>query len=163
MMFTIDGIAIGDKHLTEEVTELVRITEPELLSPRHAERRWGRSAVVTAVVIGAVAIAMLVSAHAFAAPSGDSSPAANAQHACRVVLGFDPSQAPYQDCVANISRNLPAADPPVLASMAGSPPTTQQKARLACADAGLDPLGGAFRQCVLDVNQSLSDQSQIYR
>ena len=166
MTFTIDGVSLADRHLTREVTELVHITAPELLAQHPPRRRLGaRIAVAAAVLIGAAALAMLASAHAFAAPTADisTSPAAKAQHACAVVLGLDPSQAPYQDCVASLARNLPKAAPQALASMDRPVLTTRQRADLACADAGLDPTSSAFGRCALDVDQSLSDQTQIYR
>jgi len=77
------------------------------------------------------------------------------------VLGLDPSEAPYQDCIASLERNSPPADPPQ--SVGALRSADDQKTNAACADIGLDSRSAAFSECVADLNETLSDQGQIFR
>lgn len=156
---TIEGVS-PDNMIAGDLTEFMRETAPELLLPEEAAIRRSRCIGIVAVAVATAVIALVVSARAFADPSG-TAPAAKAHHACAVVLGLDPSQAPYQDCIASLSRNLPKPEPPVLASVERVPDTTLAKARLACADAGLEPGSVGFTSCVTDVDRSLSTQLQL--
>lgn len=81
-------------------------------------------------------------------------------HACAVVLGLDPSEASYRDCIDDLERNLRPADP---ARAANAPSSTRQKAGAACADAGLKEGSLAYSRCVVDIDQSLSAEQSIYR
>jgi hypothetical protein len=112
------------------------------------------------VAIGAAALTLLASAHAFAEPADQATHFAQEHHACAVVLGLDPSEAPYQYCVAALDRNLPPVDPPPAVASTSS---SDQKANAACTDIGLDQGSLAYGRCVVDVDQARSDEEQIYR
>lgn len=149
---TIDGLRPEDQ-IASELTDFVRETAPELLAP--AAPRTKRRGIMALAAVAAGAIALLASIHAFAGQDAATATNVRVQHACAVVLGLDPSEAPYQDCAATLARVAPGADPPM--------PIVRQKARSACADIGLDPGSIAFGQCVADVEQSLSAQPALYR
>jgi hypothetical protein len=131
-----------------------------MLQPRRSPPVLGSLALIIVVIgIGAAA-----SAHAFAEPADQATHPAQEHHACAIVLGLDPSEAPYQDCVAVLERNLPPRDPPPAIASAGSADrTTRHKANAACADIGLEQGSLGYGRCVLDVDQTLTDEQQIYR
>jgi hypothetical protein len=54
-------------------------------------------------------------------------------------------------------------DPPPVTSAASSDLTTNHKANAACTDIGLDRGSLAYGRYVLDVDQMLTDEQQIYR
>jgi len=165
MLRNAEGIATPYGPLSRELTEFIRETRPELLCPpcrpRHRRRRI---ATATAALIGTATISLLASAHAFAEPADQAKYLAQKRHACAIVLGLDPSEAPYQDYVAVLERNLPPRDPPLAIPSAGSADlTTRHKANAACTDIGLEQGSLGYGRCVLDLDQTLTDQEQIYR
>jgi hypothetical protein len=161
MPMTIDGVS-PDTTMAGDLTEFVRETAPELLVPDRAPMRRAHGVIPIAVAIGTAVIALLVSIRAFADPAGAPSNVGKADHVCAVVLGLDPSQASYAECVASLSRNLPV-EPQALAVIDKGPQTTRQKAAVACAEIGLDAGTVAFGRCVTDLDQSLSAQQMLYR
>ncbi len=115
-----------------------------------ADGRW----MATAVSIVAVATMGLLIIGPTAAHAAD------AHRACAVVLGLDPSQAPYHECIAKVERHVRVAEPP---APTVTTRTNEQQAALACADGGLEPGSLAAARCIADLNQSLSNEGQIYR
>jgi hypothetical protein len=165
MLRTAEGIATPYGPLSRELTEFIRETRPELLCrpcrPRHHRRRIATGA---AALIGTATISLLASAHAFAEPADQAKYLAQERHACAIVPRLDPSEAPYQDCVAVLERNLPPRDPPLAIASAGSADlTTRHKANAACTDIGLEQGSLSYGHCVLDLDQTLTDEQQIYR
>ena len=117
-----------------------------------------------ALIIVVIGIGAAASAHAFAEPADQATHPAQEHHACAIVLGLDPSEAPYQDCVAVLERNLPRQDPPLAIASAGSADlTTRHKANAACTDIGLEQGSLSYGHCVLDLDQTLTAEQQIYR
>lgn len=164
MKRTRDAIATPYGTLSRELTEIVRQTRPELLCPQPRRTRSRRTIAATVgALVGAATITLLAASHAFAAPAGAVLRMAQEHHACAAVLGLDPSESPYQDCVVAVDRNLPPADPAQAAMNLNRDQTTSEKANAACADIGLDRGSAAFGRCVTDIGQALSDQQQIYR
>jgi hypothetical protein len=154
MLRTAEGIATPYGPLSRELAEFIRETRPLLLllcppcRPRHRRRRI---ATATAALIGTATISLLASAHAFAELANQAKYLAQERHACAIVLGLDPSEAPYQDCVAVLERNLPPRDPPLAIASAGSADLTMRhKANAACTDIGLDQGSLSYGRCVLD-------------
>ena len=165
-METAKGIAISHGLLSRELTELIRETRPELLYPpcRPGHRRRGITTAAAALIGAAMFSLLLASAQALAESPGQVARLAQEHHACAVVLGLDASEAPYQDCVAALRRDLPPVDPPsAVASADSADLSTRQKANAACADIGLERESLAYGRCVVDVQQALSDEQQIYR
>jgi hypothetical protein len=150
MTRNIDGISTPFEMLNREFAELLDETSWKRLRRRHA------IAPTLASAIGAATLGLLASASAFAEPAAQASQRAQEHHACAVVLGLDPSEAPYQDCVAALDHYLPPVDP----ANASAP---RQKANAACADIGLEQGSLAYDRCVVEIDQTLSDQQQIYR
>jgi hypothetical protein len=106
-------------------------------------RRTGMSAVI----VGAAAIALLASAPTFANAAEPSSRTAQEHHACAVVLGLDPSELPYDTCMKSLDRSLSESDQSQLV----------ESNRSACAQDGLDPGTSAFAVCVVKAKQSPTD------
>lgn len=156
---TLDGVG-PDNTITGDLTELVRETAPELLAPDRAPIRRRRSIALAAVAVGAAAVALLVSFRTLADPVAGSG--AKADYVCAVVLGLNASQAPYQECLASLSRNVPG-NPQAMAVKDRRPQTTRQKAAAACAEIGLETGSVAFDRCVTDLDQSLWAQQMLYR
>lgn len=116
--------------------------------------------VTVAAMIGAATIALLPLIPAAALAADPASPTTPPNHACAVVLGLDPSQAPYQECIKNLEQHAPVADRP---TRSATPRSTEEEASLACADIGLEPGSVGASRCIADLNQTLSSQGQIYR
>jgi len=144
---------------------LSRAETSYLSSEKEPPSRRGRATVaLAAAFIGAALSAPLSAVDAAAEPAGNAARTAQENHACVVILGLNPSEAPYQDCIASLDRYLPSEDPPSQAFQGPrSASETFQKANAACADIGLERSGAAFGQCVADLDATLSDQGQIYR
>ena len=104
--------------------------------------RWvGRSAKL-------VVVAGLITLLAFsgAAVNAAENPVRIAQerHACAVVLGLDPSARAYDTCIRSLERSLAAWDQE----------QAVQRDRRACAESGLEPGTSAFAVCVVNGEQS---------
>ena len=160
MTQTTPGITTPYGVLSPDVAELVRDTRPELLCPQHRSPcNKGRLGIAVTALIGAATIMLLASVHAFAGPLAPATRLAQEHRACAVVLGLDPSEAPYQHCIESLARTWPQTDPPQLASLDPTPQTPHQKAIAACAAVGRDQDSA----CVVDLDQTLSDDQQLYR
>jgi hypothetical protein len=159
MTTTIKGLAFADKHLLAEITEIVERTQAQaVVRPRRSARR----VALAAAILGAAAGLTLL-----AAPSvrAEGTPrVAQEYHACAVVLGLDPADQPYQDCISNLDRTLPRSGASAATGQAPTVASTQRhQSRLACTAAGLDPASPAFAECVATINRSLWESEQIYR
>jgi hypothetical protein len=64
---------------------------------------------------------------------------AQEHHACGVVIGLDPSTAPYQTCIVSLERSL--------SELAQAQDV--QRSRLSCAQEGLAPGTSGFAACVV--------------
>lgn len=127
-----------------------------LYSPRHSRS--------IAAAVGATALAVLACAPVSASAADGSSRLAKEHHACAVVLGLDPTEAPYQACITNLDQSLAAANPSQLADgTAGSLDAARDKAPQACVAVGLKPGTPAYDDCVTDLKESLSDEDMLYR
>lgn len=138
MTLIIDRVATPDRKLSHEITELVRQTKPELLSPERPSSRSNRwFALAVAAALGAATMALLAFTHTSAHAADVSSRMAQEHLARAVALGPDRSEAPYRDCIKSLGQSLPNAVP--VASLDAGALTMRQKAQLACADVGLQP------------------------
>ena len=104
---------------------------------------FSRGARKPALIVGAAAAALLVSAHTFARVAESSSRMAQEYHACAVVLGLDPSGDRYDTCVRSLERSLSEWDQTRLV----------ESYRSACAEKGLEPGTPAFAVCVVNAGQ----------
>jgi hypothetical protein len=102
-----------------------------------------RQARASAIIVGAVAVAMLASAHNFARAADNSTRMAQEHHSCAAVLGLDPSSDSYGTCVRSLARSLSAWDQAKLV----------ESHRNACAEKGLEPGTTAFAVCVVSTGQ----------
>jgi hypothetical protein len=102
-----------------------------------------RRARVSALIVGAVAIVLLASVPTSARAAEDST---RISHACAAVMGLDPSEEPYEDCVRSLERTL--------SKRKGSELTDSSRSQ--CAQKGLDPGTAAFDTCVVKAEQSPS-------
>ena len=99
-----------------------------------------RRASASALIVGAAAIVLLVSVSTSARAAEDST---RISHACGVVLGLDPSELPYQDCVRSLDRTLSRLKRSEL----------DASNRSQCAQKGLDPGTSAFDICIVKAEQ----------
>jgi hypothetical protein len=106
--------------------------------------RLSRRTAPSVKIMGAAAIALLVSANTFANAAENSSRTALSQHACAIVLGLDPSGCQYDTCIRSLDRSLAERDQARLV----------QTGRSACANKGLQPETPAFAVCVLTAEES---------
>jgi hypothetical protein len=120
---------------------LSNITVPQGCDP---SARFGRRTRASALIVGAAAVALLASAHAFASAAENPSRMAQEHHACAVVLGLDPSGDSYDTCVRSLDRSLSYRDQARLV----------ESNRSACAEKGLEPGTPAFAVCVVNAGQS---------
>jgi len=109
-----------------------------------ASARFGRRTTPSVKIIGAAAIALLVSANTFANAAETSPRTTLEQHACAVILGLDPSRRQYDTCIRSLDRSLAERDQARLV----------QTGRSACAQKGLQPETPAFAVCVLTAAES---------
>jgi len=75
-----------------------------------ASARFGRRTTPSVKIIGAAAIALLVSANTFANAAETSPRTTLEQHACAVILGLDPSGRQYDTCIRSLDRSLAEPD-----------------------------------------------------
>jgi hypothetical protein len=99
-----------------------------------------RCARVSALIVGAAAIVLLASVSTSAHAAEDS---ARITHACAAVMGLDPSEEPYEDCVRSLERTLSRLKQSELTD----------SSRSQCAQKGLDPGTAAFDTCVVKAEQ----------
>jgi hypothetical protein len=111
-------------------------------SPRHGS--FTRRARASAIIAGAVAVALLASANNFARAADNSTRMAQEHHACAVVLGLDPSSERYDTCVRSLARSLSAWEQAELI----------ESHRTGCTEQGLEPGTTAFAVCVVSAGQS---------
>jgi hypothetical protein len=95
---------------------------------------------VSALIVGAAAIALLASASMSAHAAEDST---RISHACATVLGLDPSEEPYEDCVRSLDNTL--------SRLKRSELTASNRRQ--CARNGLNPGTSAFDTCVVKAEQ----------
>jgi hypothetical protein len=100
-----------------------------------------RRARVSALIVDAAAIVLLAAVSTSAHAAEDTT---RISHACVVVLGLDPSDLPYQDCVRSLERTLSRLKRSEL----------DASNRSQCAQKGLDPGTSAFDTCVVKAEQS---------
>jgi hypothetical protein len=102
--------------------------------------RWAR---VSALIVGAAASVLLASVSTSANAAEDTT---RIGHACATVMGLDPLEEPYQDCVRSLDRTLSR-----LKRLERS-----ESSRNQCVKQGLDPGTAAFNTCVVQAEQVLS-------
>jgi hypothetical protein len=102
--------------------------------------RLNRRPRASALIAGAAAIVLLASVSASAHAAEDST---RISHACGVVLGLDPSELPYDDCVRSLDRTVSQLERSELT--AGN--------RSLCDQKGLNPGTSAFATCVVESEQ----------
>jgi hypothetical protein len=91
---------------------------------------------VSALILGAAAVVLLASVSTSARAAEDPT---RISHACGVVLGLDPSDLPYEDCVRSLEKTLSRLKQSELTA----------SSRRQCAQKGLDPGTSAFDTCVV--------------
>ncbi len=105
---------------------------------RRRANRWitRPTARVSAVIAGAAAIVLLASISTSANAAED---ATRISHACAEVMGLDPSELPYDDCIRSLGRTL--------SQLKRSELTASNRGQ--CAQQGLDPGTPDFDTCVV--------------
>jgi hypothetical protein len=58
------------------------------------------------LIVGAAAIVLLASVHGSAHAAEGSTRIMQERHACSAILGLDPSERPYEDCIRSLDRTL---------------------------------------------------------
>jgi hypothetical protein len=109
--------------------------------------RFSRRAGVSAVMVGAGAVALLASAHTFARAAEISSRMAQEHHACAVVMGLGQPGDLYDTCIRSLNKSLSELDQARLT----------ESDRSACARIGLEPGTSAFAVCEVNAEQSPAD------
>jgi hypothetical protein len=91
---------------------------------------------VSALIVGAAAVVLVASVSTSAPAAEDST---RISHACATVMGFDPSEEPYEDCVRSLDTTLSQLKRAKLTA----------SNRSLCARKGLNPGTSAFDTCVV--------------
>ena len=60
----------------------------------------------SALIVHAAALVLLAAAHTPAHAAEDSTRIMQERHACSAILGLDPSERPYEDCIRSLDRTL---------------------------------------------------------
>jgi hypothetical protein len=102
------------------------------------------------LIVGAAAIVLLVSVSTSAHAAEDATRIMHERHACAAVLGLDPSEEPYDDCIRSLDRTL---------SQLAQPELTARN-RSQCAQKGLNPETSAFPICVVKAEQFPSNSGR---
>jgi hypothetical protein len=105
--------------------------------------RLNRRPRASALIAGAAAIVLFASVSASAHAAEDST---WISHACGVVLGLDPSELPYDDCVRSLDRTL--------SQLERSELTASNRSQ--CTQSGLNIGTAAFDTCVVKAELSPS-------
>jgi hypothetical protein len=113
------------------------------IAQTHGCRRRRQSPAVSAKIIGAAAIALLVSANTFANAAENSSLKAREQYACAVVMGLHHPGDLYDTCVRSLDKSLFELDQARLVATD----------RSSCARKGLQPGTPAFAVCEVNAEQ----------
>jgi hypothetical protein len=113
---------------------------PLVMGRKGDHRRYNRRPRAAAFIVGAAAIVLLASVSTSARAAEGST---RITHACAAVMGLDPSERPYDDCVRSLDRTVSQLERPELA--AGN--------RSQCAEKGLNPGTSAFAICVVKAEQ----------
>jgi hypothetical protein len=100
----------------------------------------------SALIVRAAAIVVLASVHTSAHAADGATPIMQERHACAVVLGLDPSELPYDECIRSLDRTLSQLRRSELAA----------SDRSLCAGKGLSPGTSTFAICVVTAGQSPS-------
>jgi hypothetical protein len=116
---------------------------PSAMGRKGDHRRYNRRPRASALIVGAAAIVLLASVSTSAHAAEDST---LIMHACAAVMGLDPSEEPYADCVRSLDRTVSQLERLELA--AGN--------RSQCAEKGLTPGTSAFGTCVVKAEQFAS-------
>jgi hypothetical protein len=95
---------------------------------------------VSALIVGAAAIVLLASVPTSARAAEDTT---RIGHACAAVMGLDPSEEPYEDCVRSLDKTLSRLKRLELTN----------SNRSQCAQKGLNPGTAAFDTCVVKAEQ----------
>ena len=122
------------------------LTSPNLTweQLRHLSARAAHSVEI----IAGGALVLLASASILANAAENSARLAREQHACAVVLGFDPSGRRYDVCIRSLDKSLSELDQARLATR------LDEVKRSACAQKELTPDTPAFAACVVNAEQS---------
>jgi hypothetical protein len=100
----------------------------------------------SALIVRAAAIVLLASVHTAAHAAEGATRTIQERHACAVVLGLDPSELPYDECIRSLDRTVSQLKRSELAA----------SDRSLCAGKGLGPGTSAFAICVVTAGQSPS-------
>src|SRR5260221_13931281 len=104
----------------------------------------------SALIVHAAALVLLAAAHTPTHAAEGSPRIMQARHACAVVLGLDPSERPYDDCIRSLDRTASYLERPGLT--AGN--------RSLCDEKGLSPGTSAFAVCVVQAEESPSSSGR---
>jgi hypothetical protein len=103
---------------------------------------------LSALIGGAAAIVLFASV---STPAGAAEDTTRIGHACAAVMGLDPSEEPYQDCVRSLDRTL--------SKLKQSERAASNRSQ--CVQQGLNPGTAAFDTCVVEAEQSPSDSGRV--